>query len=168
MTNYLCYGLAKTRLTLYASDGTTPTLRVTLQKEDREGLTLSWKEEGVITKLGSGAAWANALTHHGFRATLAITWGVGLNSSVETWSGSAWGAAVATLTPIALSQILNAAFQAPCLVEPHLDKAYSFSAQPDPGKDFVLQDLKGVAHTGLGLTLIETTVADGLPDWASL
>jgi hypothetical protein len=168
VTNLLAYGLQKTRITLYATDGTTPTLRVTLQKEDREGLSLEFAPEGPTTKLGSGAGWANQHTHHGWRPTLAITWSAGLTSSVETWSGSAWGAAADMITPIALSKILNAGMQAPCLVEPHLDKAYNFSAQPDPGKPFKLRDLKGIVHTGLELTLIGQTLADDLPDWLSL
>ncbi len=161
------YGLAQTRITLYASDGVTPTLRVTLQKETREGLTLSFKPEGVSHQLGSGASWAKPWLHRGFRAQLEVKWDVGLESSVETWASGAWGAAATVPTAQALSQILAAAFQAPCLVEPHLDKAFSFSAQPDPGKAFGLKDLKGLAHTGLDLVLIQTTVA-ALPDWSTL
>ncbi len=161
------YGIKQTRITLYALDGVTPTLRVTLQKETREGLTLSFKPEGVGHQLGGAAAWAKPFTYRGFRAQLAIKWDLGLESSVETWSGTAWGAPATVLTALALSQILAAAFQAPCLVEPHLDKAFSFSAQPDPGKAFELGDLKGVAHTNLDLVLIQTTVAN-LPDWAAL
>jgi hypothetical protein len=52
-------------------------------------------------------------------------------------------------------------------VEPHTDKAFSFSAQPDPGKAFELKDIKGIAHSGLDLVLIQTTVA-ALPNWAAL
>lgn len=161
------YGLQKTRITLYDVNGTTPLKRITLQKETREGLTLSWKPEGVFTGLGSGSSWANNWTHHGFRASLAIGWSHGLDSWVELWTGSAWGTASGLTTPIALSQIINAAVLVPCLVEPHLDKGFSFLAQPDPGKAFVLKDVKGVAHTGLELALIATTVAP-MPDWASL
>jgi hypothetical protein len=164
---YVCYGSQKSRITLYASDGTTPVSRITLQKEDREGLQLSFKPEGSALRLGSGSGWANTWTHHGHRASLSIKWSVGLESSIETWSGSAWGAPTAILTPIALSQIFNRAFQAPCLVEPHLDKAYSFSAQPDPGKAFVLCDRKGVVHTDLGLDLVAVTL-DVVPDWPAL
>lgn len=161
------YGLKQTRITLYALDGVTPTLRVTLQKETREGLTLSFKPEGVSHQLGSAATWAKPWTHRGFRAQLDIKWDYGLESSVETWAAGVWGAAATVPTAQALSQILNAAFPAPCLVEPHFDKAFSFSAQPDPGKAFELKDVKGVAHSGLDLVLIQTTVAT-LPDWASL
>lgn len=165
--SYITYGLLRTRITLYDTDGTTPLKRITLQKEMRDGLVLAWKPEGVATRLGSGASWANNWTHHGFRASLAIKWDFGMNSSVETWTGAAWGTAAEVLTPIALSQIFNKALLAPCLVEPHTDKAYSFLAQPDPGKAFVLRDVKGVAHSGLELDLVATTVA-AIPDWASL
>lgn len=165
--SYTVYGLQTTRITLYASDGVTPTLRITLQKESKDGLTLSFKPDGVTHQLGSGAAWAQTRTHRGFRAQLSVKWEFGLESIVETWGGAAWGAPVAILTAMALSQILNAAFLAPCLVEPHTDKAFSFTAQPDPGKAFELRDMKGMAHSGLDLVLIQTTVAN-LPDWASL
>lgn len=165
--SYVVYGTQKTRITLYDVDGTTPLQRITLQKEDREGLTLSWKPEGAATKLGSGAGWANVLVHHGHRAQLTIKWGVGLESSVEAWASGAWGAATVILTPLAIASILNKAFLSPCLVEPHLDKGYSFKAQPDPGKSFDLKDLKGVAHTGLDLVLIAETVGP-IPDWALL
>ena len=165
--SYVAYGLQKTRITLYAADGVTPLYRITLQKETREGLTLSFKPEGAPHQLGSGANWANAWAHRGFRAQLDIAWDVGLESTLETWGGSAWGAATSELTPISLSRIFTWAFQSPCLVEPHLDKAYSFSAQPDPGKARGLKDRKGVAHTGLDLSLIATEVGS-IPDWASL
>ena len=165
--SYVAYGLQKTRLTLYAPDGTTPSLRITLQKETREGLALGFKPEGVGTRLGSGAFWATQWTHHGFRPELSIKWDRGLESLAETWTGSAWGPAASMLTPLALSHIFNKAFLAPCLVEPHLDQAYSFLAQPDPGKAFVLRDLKGVAHTGLELDLVGLTVG-AIPDWGAL
>jgi hypothetical protein len=164
---YLVYGLAQTRLTLYALDGVTPLYRITLQKETREGLILSFKPEGVTHQLGSGANWAQSRTHRGFRAQLEVKWDFGLTSSVETWTSGAWGAPATMLTPTALSLIFSWAFQAPCLVEPHLDKAYSFLAQPDPSKALELKDVKGVAHSGLGLVLVATTVGS-IPDWSSL
>lgn len=165
--SYVVYGVQKTRITLYDADGTTPLQRVTLQKEVREGLTLTWKPEQAETKLGSGAGWAIARNHHGFRAELAIKWDYGLNSSVETWVSGAWGAPATVLTATALASIFNRACVAPCLVEPHLDKAYSFKAQPDPGKPLALRDVKGVAHSGLELVLIAETL-DAIPDWALL
>ena len=167
MTNYITYGVARTRITLYAADGVTPNFRVTLQKEVREGLTLSFKPEVASHQLGSGAAWAKSLTFRGFRPQLDIKWDFGLTSSVEVWSGTAWGAPADELTPISLSRIFTWAFQSPCLVEPHLDKAYSFTAQPDPGKALELKDLKGVAHSGLDLVLVGTVLGT-LPNWAAL
>jgi hypothetical protein len=165
--SYVVYGTNKTRVTLYDVDGTTPLQRITLQKEDREGLTLSWKPEGATTKLGSGAGWANANTHHGFRAELAIKWAVGVESASEAWVSGAWGPATILLTAQAIRDIFTQAMVVPCLVEPHLDKAYSFKAQPDPGKAFSLKDVKGVAHTGLELVLIAETLGP-IPDWAAL
>lgn len=165
--SYVVYGTQKTRITLYAADGVTPLQRITLQKEDREGLTLTFKPEGAATKLGSGAGWANRWTHHGFRAELAIKWAVGVESSSEAWVSGAWAAAATTLTPQAIRDVFTRAMEAPCLVEPHLDKAYSFKAQPDPGKPFALRDIKGVAHTGLELVLIAETLGP-IPDWAAL
>ncbi len=163
---YTIYGIAKSRITLNAVDGS-PVFRVTLQKETRKGLSLSWKPEGVTHELGSGATWARHRTHRGFRAHLEINWDVALNSTIETWSGGAWGAPASIRTALALAKIFTYAFQAPCLVEPHLDKAFSFLAQPDPGKPFELQDVRGVAHTDLTLVLIATTVG-AIPDWGAL
>ena len=165
--SYVIYGVQKTRVTLYGPDGTTPLQRITLEKEAREGLTLSFKPEGPDTKLGSGANWAIKRTHHGFRAELAIKWEYGLESSVEAWVAGAWGAPSSILTALAISSIFTRAFEAPCLVEPHLDKAYSFKAQPDPGKPFVLKDVKGVAHSSLELVLIAEELG-AIPDWAAL
>ncbi len=165
--SYVVYGTSKSRITLYAADGVTNKYRITLQKEGREGLKLSFKPEGAPHQLGSGAAWAKAWTHRGFRATLDIKWPHGMESILETWTAGAWGAPTPILTATALSLIFTWGFQSPCLIEPHLDKAYSFSAQPDPSKALELRDVKGVAHTGLGLVLVATAVAP-LPDWASL
>lgn len=165
--SYVIYGRNRTRITLYAADGTTPLQRVTLEKEAREGLALSFKPEGAEAKLGSGANWAIKRTHHGFRPELAIKWEYGMESTVETWGGAAWGAPAAILTPMALASIFTRACAAPCLVEPHLDKAYSFKAQPDPGKPFVLKDVKGVAHSGLELVLVGEELGP-IPDWAAL
>jgi hypothetical protein len=165
--SYVVYGTSKSRITLYDADGVTKKYRITLQKEGREGLKLSYKPEGAPHKLGSGAAWANTWTHRGFRATLEIKWPHGIQSTLETWTAGAWGAPTTILTASALSLIFTWAFQSPCLVEPHLDKAYSFSAQPDPGKALELRDVKGVAHTGLELALV-ATILGAIPDWASL
>ena len=53
-------------------------------------------------------------------------------------------------------------------MSPHQDLNFSFLAQPDPGKAFSLQDLKGFLHTYLTLTLIATTLIPDLPDWTNL
>lgn len=161
------YGLAQTRITLYQADGVTPLYRIVLQKEDKEGLKLSYKPEGVSHQLGSGANWARKWAHRGFRPQLDIAWSHGLDSTKQGWTGVAWGAASTIITPEAMGLIFTWAFQSPCLVEPHLDKAYSFSAQPDPGKPFDLKDIKGVFHTGLSLSLIGSTVGS-IPDWSTL
>lgn len=165
----LIYGTSYTRITLYASDGTTPTKRYTLQKEDKEGLQLAFRPEGVTHEHGSAATWARTRTHRGFRPVLSIRWSAGLGDAtmVETYSGGSFGAAVAIEHATAIAQIVSGAFTTPCLVEPHKDKAFSFLAQPDEGKPFTLQDLKGVVHTKLTLDLIGKTVA-AMPDWASL
>ncbi|WP_257311101.1 hypothetical protein [Geothrix fuzhouensis] len=165
--SYIIYGTARSRITLYEVDGTTPKYRVTLQRETKEGLSLVFKPEGAAHQLGSGANWAKSWTHRNFRASLDLRWNYGKNSLLETWTSGAWSAPVITLTPTVLSLIFTWAFQSPCLVEPHMDKAYTFSAQPDPGKALALNDTKGVAHKDLALSLIATEVAP-LPDWASL
>ena len=159
------YGVQRTRVTLYNSTGVA-TQRITLQKEDREGLLLEFKAEGAATKLGSGSGWATQWTHHGFRPALSITWSAGLDSSVETWSGSAWGSPWTIATASALTTILNASSLAPCLVEPHLDCSYSFLAQPDASKTYSLRDTRGALHTDLSLDLVGVTLA-ALPDWDS-
>lgn len=165
--SYVCCGTARTRITLYEADGTTPKFRITLQRETREGLTLAFKPEGPSHQLGSGANWARHLTHHGFRPTLGIKWSHGTKSIREAWTGATWAAGESILTPVALSLIFTWAFQSPCLVEPRLDKAFSFEAQPDPDRALELKDLGGVAHTGLDLVLFGTELG-AIPDWVAL
>jgi len=163
----IVYGMQRSRITLYAADGTTPLYRITLQREAREGLTLKFVPEIVSHKMGSGADWANHLTYRGHRPQLDVKWKYGVRSDRQAWTGSAWGAPTKILTATAISIIQAYAFQAPCNVEPHFDKAWSFMAQPDPGKAFELRDTKGVAHPGLELVLIAQKVGP-IPDWESL
>lgn len=165
---YTVYGLKETRIILYADDGVTPRYRVTLQKESKEGLDLIFKPEGITHQLGSGAGWARHYVHRGFRPSLGIKWNVAIESSVETWSGSAWGASTVITTAQALSVIHTWASHNPCSVSPHLDLNFSFLAQPDPGKAFVLQDHRGAVHTKLELNLIGTVLISDIPDWSNL
>ncbi|MBS1729855.1 MAG: hypothetical protein JSS67_03655 [Bacteroidetes bacterium] len=171
-------GLGQTRITTYATDGTTPVKRFTLQKEDREGIELRFPKEGATHKLGSGANRAIKRTFFGYRPNLSCRWAVAidpvhaaggqLTTTVEVWSGSAWGSAAQINTAAALSAIDDAATKTPVLVEPRLDKAFSFLAQPPDNHVFALIDLKGVVHTKLDLQLeAEETISD-LPDWLSL
>ncbi len=165
---FVVYGLQKTRITLHETDGTTPKFRITLQKETKEGLTLTFKPEGQMRQAGSGGGWARSWAHWGFRAQVRILWDLGTDeTTLETWTAGAWSAPSVYLTASALALIFTHAFRAPCLVEPHTDKAYSFLAQPDPGKPLELKDIKGVAHSGLELVLIGDTVGE-IPDWAAL
>jgi hypothetical protein len=164
------YGLQRTRIILYADDGTTPLYRVTLQKETREGLELAFKPEGTLHQLGSGAGWARRWIHRGWRMTLSIKWDVGLESTAETWDPgtSTWITPTVIPTAQALSSINTWATHAPCRVSPHQDLNLDFLAQPDPGGAFKLRDLKGVAHTNLDLVLIATNLLGDTPDWANL
>lgn len=166
--SYIVYGIDQTRITLYEEDGTTPRYRVTLQKETKEGLELAFKPDGVSHQLGSGAEWAIRRIHRGFRISLDIKWTHGLNSSVETWGGSAWGIAATVPLAQALCEIHSRANLNPCLVSPHKDMNFDFLAQPDPGKAFALRDMKGLLHTGLELHLISTTLRKDIPDWTTL
>lgn len=165
--SYVCYGLARTRITLYEADGATPKYRLTLQRETREGMLLAYKPEGPVHQLGSGTNWARHITHRGHRPNLTIKWSHGTKSIRESWTGANWAPGETILTPVALSLIFTWAFQSPCLVEPRPDKAYSFAAQPDPDRRLELKDIAGVAHTGLDLTLIGTELG-AIPDWALL
>lgn len=162
------YGLQCTRITLYADDAVTPTHRVTLQKETREGLELSFKAEGVLHQLGSGAGWARVFTPRGWRPSLAIKWDVAMESIIEDRAGSAWGAARIVSTAEALSLVEDRAMRVPCRVSPHKDVNLDFLAQPDPATPFRLKDRKGVVHTGLELDLIAKVVMSGLPSWDTL
>ena len=166
--SYVIYGLKEPRITLYEDDGITPRYRVTLQKETREGLELTFKPEGVTHQLGSGASWARRWIHRGHRITLDLKWSHGLNAAVETWSGSAWGASTTITLAQALSVIATWANHNPCLVSPHKDLAFEFLAQPGGGKGLTFRDLKGFAHTGLELSLISTVLVKDLPDWTNL
>ncbi len=163
----IVYGLERTRVTLYEVDGITPLYRITLQREAPEGLTLKFTHEGVLHPMGSGAGWAKHWVHRGHRAQLSIKWNYGVRSDRETWTGSEWGAPSKILTALAVSIILTHAFPVPCKVEPRPDTDWSFMAQPDPAKAFELKDTKGVAHPGLELVLIASTLGP-IPDWENL
>ena len=164
------YGIQQTRIVLYADDETTPTMRITLEKEAREGLELAFKAEGVLHQLGSGAAWRRAITHRGWRMTLAIKWAVGLESTLEPWDAGAkaWGEGAPISTAEALSKIIGSGAKVPLRVSPHKDKNLDFLAQPDPGKDFRLKDIKGLAHTDLETVLVATELITAMPSWDTL
>jgi hypothetical protein len=164
------YGIQQTRIVLYADDETTPTSRITLEKEAREGLELSFKAEGVHHQLGSGAEWARAFTMRGWRMTLAIKWAVGLESTIEIWNAGtqAWGQGAQIPTAEALSLIIGSGARVPLRVSPHKDKNLDFLAQPDPGKDFRLKDIKGLAHTDLETVLVATKLRTTMPAWGTL
>lgn len=162
--SYIVYGTGRSRVTLYDTAGT-PTVRITLQKETREGLTLKFSPEGQLHKKGSGAAWGQDWQHRGFRPSLQIEWTHGLMTLRETYTSGAWSAAVEIPTAEALGQILNSAFVAPCLVQPHVDHSFAFLAQPDPETAFELRDVKGVAHTGLTLSLMGRSLT-AIPTWS--
>ena len=163
MSSLIIYGTKASRLTLYNPDGS-KAYRVTLQKEVKEGLILSLSPEGAANQLGSASSWRRTWAHRGFRPSLAISWDVGVSSTIETWTSGAWGPATDILTAAALSKILSYGMQAPMDVQPHLDHSWTFQAQPDPGKSLDFRDVRGVAHTGLELGLIGTVVVN-LPDW---
>ena len=166
--SYIIFGLKQTRIILFEDDGVTPRYRITLQKETKEGLRLTFKFVGVERQLGSGAGWAKPLLFHGYRVALSIKWSHGMMSSAETWDGATWGTSTTVNTAQALGVIHTWASRNPCLVSPHLDLAFEFQAQPDPGKGFELGDLKGQFHTGLELDLISTVLVKGIPDWINL
>lgn len=166
--DYIIFGLKETRITLYQDDGTTPLYRVTLQKETKEGLELTFKREGVDHQLGSGSGWKIARILRGHRPFLDIKWTHGLESAVESWNGADWDPAATVATALALSLVHTWANRSPCLVSPHKDLNLDFSAQPDPGKGFLLRDIKGVVHTGLELHLIGEGLMNDIPDWPTL
>lgn len=162
------YGIKETRVTLFEDDGVTPKYRVTLQKENREGLDLAFKPEGQVHQLGSGAGWARQIIYRGYRPTLDIKWTHGLESTVETWDGTTWGSAVTVPTAQALHLVHDMGLRVPCSVSPHKDLNFDFLAQPDLGKAISLRDLKALLHTNLEISLIASVLIPGRPDWANL
>lgn len=163
--SYVVYGLGRTVITLRDASGN-PTVRYTLQVEQREGLVLTFTPEGTAHDLGSGAGWAKRWNHRGFRPSISIRWDAGTISSKALWSGSAWGNEQVVSTAVALSELLNAAFLVPCLVQPHKDHAFTFVAQPDPSKGFALKDRKRVIHTDLTLDLVGQDLG-AIPTWVA-
>lgn len=170
----IVYGSGRTRITLYTSAGVAA-YRVTLQVEQREGLQVTFQAEGVEHQLGSGASWARRWTHRGIRPLLAISWDYGLSSTLETWVPAVtgppavaahWGTAATESTAQALGRIQSLGLVYPCLVEPHLDSSFSFTAQPDPGAPLVLQDVRRALHSGLALDLIGTSLLATVPVWS--
>ena len=172
----IIFGLSQTRITLFGPDGVTPTKRYTLQKEDREGLELSFPREQSTHDLGSGANWARQRNFHGYRPTLKVKWAVAVGSGpggqivtmVEAWTGTAWGVATQVNTAAALASIDDGACKVPALIEPHLDKAFSFLGQPPDGHIFALRDLKAVIHTKLDLALEAVSLITSMPDWLNI
>jgi hypothetical protein len=162
--SYVIYGCKASQVTLYSAAGA-PVYLVTLQKESRAGLQLVFRPEGASSQLGSGASWKNCWAHRGFRPTLQIKWGVGVNSTIATWDGAKWLAAQPINTAQVVGMILSYGLRAPCQVQPHLDNAYVFLAQPDPTKALTLCDQDGAVHVNLELNLIGSTVAD-IPAWS--
>jgi hypothetical protein len=161
----LIYGSSSARITLYTAG--TAALRITLQCPDPEGLQLTFQSESQVHQLGSGAGYAKVFLDDGLRPVLGMKWAYGLTCLQESWNGTGWTSAQTIDTAQALLNILNSAFLEPCLVEPHLDHPFQFLAQPDPGKSFDIQDIKGIAHTGLSLDLMATFTTD-LPSWVTL
>ncbi|MBS1771155.1 MAG: hypothetical protein JSS77_16010 [Acidobacteria bacterium] len=168
MTIAPIYGSGPTRITLFDSSGV-KTKRLTFQVPEKEGLTLTFTPEGVLHELGSDSDYERQYAYNGHRPQLEVKWSVGMLSSYEVWDtgSSTWGALTQISTAQALNWLHMAAFIYPVLVEPHTDKAYSFSAQPDPQQTLALSDVKGIAHTGLDITLIGNVVAP-VPDFSLL
>ncbi len=161
------YGVKRARITLYDGNGNA-TQRFVLQAEQNEGLELSFPPEGNMHQLGSGAGWAKVWGHRGFRPVLGIKWAVARQSMVQAASGSGWGDPIAVDTAQALGLIISSAMLIPCKVEPHHDINFSFLAQPDPGKAFVLSDLKRLVHRGLRLDLVSSRIIPAVPDWSAV
>ena len=164
--SFVIYGTRETRITLYNVGDETPVARITLQKETKEGLQLKFAPEGTRQELSLANLGRLVQVRRGFRPSMSIKWDGGVHSLRSAWTGSAWGPATEILTVEALVEILNAGFQRPILVEPHLDHVFAFWAQPDPKKAFELRDFKGAAHTGLTLDLVGSDLV-GIPEFVS-
>lgn len=153
---------APVRVTCYAADGT-PTVRWTLQVQDREGRVLSWPVEAAVRTKGAAQNFQRSVVLHGFRPQLDLKWGVDASSSTrEVWSGSAWGAGVAASTAQAVEEIVSAAGAHAVTVEPFSGSTWpSWTAK---AFDFTttLKDLKGVVHTRLALRLAAETLRGGI------
>ena len=163
----IVYGSGRTRITLYNSSGVA-TYRITLQTELVDGLQLTFQAEGQEHLLGSGANWARKWTHRGFRPLLSIQWDWAMSSSIETWTPGtpgSWGTSVEESTAQSLGRIQSSSMVYPALVEPHLDKSFSFSSQPDPTKPLILSDRRKVLHGQLTLDLIATSLINAIPVW---
>ncbi len=146
--------------------------RWTLGRESVEGRRLGWKPQGEMRKLGSGTSFSRSWAHRGFLMTLDILWSVGLTSSREAWTGSAWGASTELPTAQAYSEIIEQSAKTPASVEAYLGSPLpSFQARGFE-KGIALQDIKGIAHTRLQLGLEAVDLVDtisfeptGNPGW---
>lgn len=138
-----------TRITGYA--GETSAWRITLQREDREGRSLSYVPE-VATTQGAAPDFAIAHLFRGFRPRLELTWSVGTGSTLELWDGSAWGDPSEIQTASALLSILGACEAGDLWAEPYSEALGAFWARcwAEPQE---IRDIKGVVHSGLKLTL---------------
>lgn len=139
------------RITGYASGS--PAWRVTLQREDREGRTVSYLPE-IATTQGSAPDYATSHLFRGFRPRLEISWAVGTGSTLELWEDGAWIDGGEILTASALLGLLSACDDGDLRVEPWRTSAGvgAFWARcwADPQE---IRDTKGILHSGLKITL---------------
>lgn len=173
-TPTVVYGRGRCRITTHNTDGS-PLWRYTLDAVAPEGLAVVFTPEGVMHQLGSGAGWQRKFGLRGFRPSISLKWDAGLQAKLEQMIYPAggdppphwvrWGDVEMAE---GLSQIISASSLVRCLVEPHMDKGWSFYAQPDPGKAFQINDYKLVVHRGLTLQLIGTDLIPSIPDWSNL
>lgn len=159
MSSLIVYGTGAARVILRDTTGA-DSIRLTFQTVTRSGLELVFTPLGVAQDLGNGANFKRGWSPRRFRASLNLTWEVAASTRVESWEGSAWGAESLCDTADAVRLVHNYGWLYPCLVQPHLDKSWTFEAWPDPDQPFALQDLKGVAHADLALGLISRVAVD--------
>lgn len=130
--------------------------RLTLEREEREGRTLTYEPE-IVQTMGDAPGFVISNLFRGFRPTLDLSWSYGQTSRLELWDAAAgWVDAGTILTQAVVLELLEASESGDFIVEPYVGAesgAFSARIYSEPAE---IRDVKGVLHSGLKIKCVGT------------